>query len=269
MPLKLFHAIVIATLAMAGCSSNGPMNAGSASAGAQAAQPAAAKPGFYEVKKGDTLYGIALAHGQDYKDIAAWNGLQNPDMLSAGQLLRVKPPEHGRGATKPVEARAPEIFAGVTKDSKPGSKTPAANESGKSAPPTAESPIEAPAAAGKSIMWGWPSRNKLTTTYEDGTNTGLDFEGAVGDPILAAASGKVTLVTNTLRGYGNLVVLKHEGGFVSVYAHASKVLVAEGQMVSRGQKIAEIGTSDSHQPKLHFEIRVDGKPTDPARYLPI
>lgn len=140
---------------------------------------------------------------------------------------------------------------------------------GKSTAPTMREPAtETTAARGKGVAWGWPSRNKLIATYGDGANTGLDFEGAVGDPILAAANGKVTLVTNTLRGYGNLAVLKHEGGFVSVYAHASKILVAEGQMVMRGQKIAEIGASDSHRPKLHFEIRIDGKRTDPARYLP-
>ena len=211
------------------------------------------------------MYGIALEHGQDYKDIAAWNELQNPDMLSVGQLLRVQPPERGsRSSTaKPVEARTPEISGGVSTSSKPA---PASDKKATAA--TREPSAETSAAPAKSIAWAWPSRNKLSATYGDGTNTGLDFEGAIGDPILAAANGKVTLVTNTLRGYGNLIVLKHEGGFVSVYAHASKVLVAEGQLVSRGQKIAEIGTSDSHRPKLHFEIRVDGKPTDPARYLP-
>ena len=112
------------------------------------------------------------------------------------------------------------------------------------------------------------SANKPTTLFSEGSNKGIKFDGAVGDPVLAAASGKVTLVTNSLRGYGNLIVVKHNTMWLSVYAHNSKMLVTEGQAVTKGQKIAEIGSSDSDRPNLHFEIRREGKPVDPAKYLP-
>ncbi|MCX7898183.1 MAG: peptidoglycan DD-metalloendopeptidase family protein [Rhodocyclaceae bacterium] len=121
--------------------------------------------------------------------------------------------------------------------------------------------------------WAWPAQGKLLATFEETGNggplrKGIDIAGKIGDPVWAAASGKVILVSNALRGYGNLVIISHGPELLSVYAHNSKVLVKEGQYVARGQKIAEIGDTDASEPKLHFEIRQKGKPVDPLKFLP-
>jgi lipoprotein NlpD len=251
------------------------------------------KPGEYMVKRGDTLYGIALDHGQDHRDIAAWNNLDNPNLIKIGQVLRVRPPEtaveNGPVAeTRPV-APPPQIESHpVTNESlkrepkggtQPYSDEAWAQMQKSAAVPAQAKPAEPGAASGvksattvvpvvADINWAWPTANKTATPFSEGSTKGIDFDGAVGDSVLAAASGKVTLVTNSLRGYGNLIVVKHNTTYLSVYAHNSKMLVTEGQAVSKGQKIAEIGSSDSDHPNLHFEIRREGKPVDPTKYLP-
>ncbi len=123
-----------------------------------------------------------------------------------------------------------------------------------------------PAADG--VDWGWPSTGKLLGTFVEDKNKGIDIAGKAGEPVVAAAAGKVILVSSALRGYGNFVIIKHNAMFLSVYAHNSRILVKEEQTVSKGQKIAEIGSSDADQPKLHFEIRRQGKPVDPLKLLP-
>jgi len=256
------------------------------------------RPGFYMVKKGDTLYSISLDQGQNYRDIAAWNNLDDPNKIQVGQQLRVNPPE---GATPvavtkpiagpaPVEARslgAPSANTDTLKKEPKGGKQPyseqawAQAQKPESAPaPVAEKPAEkladkpvpvavAPAAVGDdAVDWTWPATGKVSAGFVEGSNKGVDIPGKAGDPVHAAAAGKVTLVSNALRGYGNLVVIKHNTSYLSVYAHNSKILVKEGQSVTKGQKIAEVGSSDTDAPKLHFEIRRQGKPVDPAKYLP-
>lgn len=260
--------------------------------------PVEIKPGDYLVKKGDTLYSIALDHGQDYKEIAAWNNLDNPDLIRIGQVLRVVPPSlPNQGEATGVEilpvAPPPQIETrsvdnslvalGAIKREPKGGTQPYTNETwaqmqqpvpvpvtAVAAPAPQAEPIEsvAKAVATTGIDWAWPSSNKVVATFGEGSSKGIDFEGKTGDPVLVAASGKVTLVTNSLRGYGNLIVVKHNATYLSVYAHSSKMLVTEGQTVSRGQKIAEIGNTDSDHPTLHFEIRREGKPVDPAKFLP-
>ncbi len=262
-------------------------------------------PGHYLVKKGDTLYGIALDNGQDHKDIAAWNQLDNPNLIKVGQVLRVVPPEGETSevaTTSPVappdqiESRTPgqqpvpqAVVAadGVKREpigrvlpysdaawaqtkhpmqivAAPAAAQPAASPA---VPPIEPKPAVVAVAEGDP-NWAWPSTNKVSETFSEGSNKGLNFSGKIGEPVLAAAAGKVTLVTNSLRGYGNLIVIKHNTQYLSVYAHNSKMLVSEGQSIARGQKIAEIGSSDTDQPKLHFEIRREGKPVDPSKYLP-
>ena len=140
----------------------------------------------------------------------------------------------------------------------------------------AEKPVTAPlppdavaATADDAIGWAWPvGAGKLLGGFVEGSNKGVDIAGKPGDPVVAAAAGKVILVSNALRGYGNFVIIKHNNTFLSVYAHNSRILVKEEQTVSKGQKIAEIGSSDADQSKLHFEIRRQGKPVDPAKFLP-
>ncbi len=124
------------------------------------------------------------------------------------------------------------------------------------------------AAAGTDdVAWAWPASGKMIATYNEGGNKGIDIGGKAGDPVLAAGDGKV-IIANTLRGYGKLVIIKHNSTYVSVYGHNQTLLVKEGQMVSKGQKIAEMGSSDTDQVKLHFEVRSQGKPLDPLKFLP-
>jgi lipoprotein NlpD len=301
--------LLLATL-FAGCASQAP--APVADRGAGAATPAApaveAKPGHYLVKKGDTLYRIALDHGVDYKDVIAWNSLDNPNRIEVGQQLRVAPPE-GAAVVKPVAASAPVEVKPVTASAPPpaaaaappvastatlkrepkGGKLPYSEEnlamlrSAEGAPPAPAAAVpaaageakpaeKAPAAAAEDgIDWAWPAGGKLMAGFVEGgsaPNKGLDIAGKSGEPVLAAAAGKVVYVGSGLRGYGNLVIVRHSAAFLSAYAHNSKILVKEGAAVTKGQKIAEIGASDTDQPKLHFEIRRQGKPVDPAKYLP-
>lgn len=131
-----------------------------------------------------------------------------------------------------------------------------------------EKPVEKPPVAGDDVDWMWPANGKLMTTYSDGGNKGIDIAGRIGDPVLAAAAGVVSYAGSGLRGYGNLVVLRHNANLLSVYAHNSKLLVKEKDTVAKGQKIAEIGSSDADSPRLHFEIRRQGKPGDPQKFLP-
>ena len=128
-------------------------------------------------------------------------------------------------------------------------------------------PAEAAAAGSDDVAWGWPASGKTIATYNEGGNKGIDIAGKAGDPVLAAGDGKV-IIANTLRGYGKLVIIKHNSTYVSVYGHNQTLWVKEGQMVSKGQKIAEMGSSDTDQVKLHFEVRSQGKPLDPMKFLP-
>ena len=239
-------------------------------------------PGYYQVKRGDNLLRISLDHGQSYKDVAAWNNLDDPNKINAGQILRVVPPE-AAVVVKPVAA-PPVLATTDTLRREPKGGTLAysddayARAKGEPPPtPPAEKPpvVDKPAPvvppAAESIAWAWPYGGKTIATFSeagDNANKGLDLAGKTGDPVLAAAAGKVVYAGSGLRGYGNLVIVKHDSTYLSAYAHNSKILVKEGDSVSRGQKIAEVGSSDADQPKLHFEIRKLGKPVDPLALLP-
>lgn len=296
-------AVIFSGLLLAGCFSQAPVPAVDRSATTQsrsAAAPAPAGPGYYTVKRGDTLYRIALDHGVDYRDIATWNNLANPSAIKEGQVLRVAPeaPANG-GVAKPVtvgpvvEARsldqpaavpaAPAASASGIKREPRAGKEPYSDEAyarlnngteaAKPAPaPAPEAKPEAPAVAAVAgpddVAWSWPSPAKVMTPYSDTGNKGLDFSGKPGDAVLSAGDGKVVYAGSGLRGYGELVIVKHNATFLSAYGHNRKILVKEGQQVSRGQKIAEMGSTDSDTVKLHFEIRKLGKPVDPAQYLP-
>jgi len=244
------------------------------------AAPVVAPSDLYTVKKGDTLYSIALDHGISYRDVAAWNNVENPNVIKIGQQLNVTPPE-GAAVTKPVaapalvEARASggntDTYKREPKGGKHAWSEQAAakpEETRKETTPVAVKPAEAAPAPNGEINWAWPSNGKVVASFVEGGNKGLDIGGKIGDPVLAAEAGKVTYANNAIRGYGNLLIIQHPGGMTSVYAHNSKLLAKEGQMVTKGQKVAEIGNTDSDQPKLHFEIRHQGKPLDPLKFLP-
>jgi len=245
--------------------------------GAPAPQAPAAKPGAqtpapapveaggtYTVKRGDTLYSIALENGLDYRELAQWNGLEDPRRLQVGQVLRLKPEGVqslkpiggaiiGRVESKPVESRPLEGPA-------PATPAPGAAPAAQAAAPAAVPAQEA--------GFIWPAKGKVIAGFSEPRSKGIDIDGKLGDPVVAAAAGRVTYIGSGIPGLGKLVVIKHDNGFITVYAHNRDIVVKEQQSVSRGQKIAELGSSDADRPKLHFQIRKGSSAVDPMRYLP-
>lgn len=264
------------------------------------------RPPSYTVQKGDTLFSIALEHGHDYREMAEWNDIQPPYVIKIGQVLKLTPPGSD-GAIPlqlpgvPVAKPLPTVAALPALKTEPKAiresysdqalakmeKVPARVDVA-SAKPAAESIQADKATPDKtarekrdehkgdvdasdpdSLDWAWPASGKILANFNDNGNTkGLDIGGSMGQSVVAAAAGKVVHTGTTLRGYGKLVIIKHNKSYFSVYAHNSQILVKEGQSVVRGQKIAEMGDSDSDRVKLHFEIRKLGKPIDPLKYLP-
>jgi lipoprotein NlpD len=240
----------------------------------------AGKPGYYTVKPGDTLIRIGLESGQSWKDIARWNNLENANLIEVGQVLRVLPPSAAPAAvasengvvTRPVTsssvapasapAAAPASAAGGARPA-----TPAASGTVVAVAPATPAPAAAPAGE-DDLAFIWPASGSLIAGFDEARNKGFDIAGKAGDPVLAAADGRVVYAGAGLRGYGNLVILKHNNTFLTAYAHNQVLLVKEDQAVRKGQKIAEMGNTDADRVKLHFEIRRQGKPVDPARYLP-
>jgi lipoprotein NlpD len=264
-------AVVVVGLLLGGCGSKGlnraPVEDRGTATGAPAAQGVdaavrqppgfenAGKPGYYTVKPGDTLLRISLEHGQSAKDIARWSNVDNPNRIEVGQVLRVVPPVVS--PTTGVVAK-PVIV---------GSATPVATAPASVA--SAERPATAASATAEDeISWMWPTNGVVLAGFDEVKNKGLDIGGSAGDPVLAAADGRVVYVGAGLRGYGNLIILKHNNTYLTAYAHNQTLLIKEDQSVRKGQKIAEMGSSDADRVKLHFEVRRQGKPVDPAKYLP-
>lgn len=267
----------------------------------EAAKPQVITRGNYLVKKGDTLYRIALEHGQNYRDIVAWNNLTNANDIKVDQILRVLPPETNTagaqtGSVSPsgVEVRALSSSAGAasaTNTNNTGNKTMPRGDkrvytdgtlaemqkSESAAVAVVAKPVESkagektaePAASDEDgIAWIWPATGKVIATFDDGKSKGIDIAGKLGQQVVAAGSGKVMYAGSGIRGYGNLVIVKHTSNLLSAYAHNKNIVVKEGESVSKGQKIAEMGNSDADAVKLHFEIRQQGKPVDPSKFLP-
>jgi lipoprotein NlpD len=211
-------------------------------------------PGYYRVKRGDTLIRIALDQGQSYRDIVRWNNLTDPNLIEVDQLLLVRPPANAM-TVKPLTSAA---------------ATPAPQKMAEQrvAPP-AEPKIEAvkPDAPPPGIRLSWPAKGKVVEDFIDGKNKGIDIAGKLGDPIQAASDGRVVYAGNSLRGYGNLVIVKHDNTYLTAYAHNRNLLVKEGDAVRKGQTIAEMGDTDANSVRLHFELRVNGKPVDPLPFL--
>lgn len=225
----------------------------------------AGKPGFYTVQRGDTLVRIALDHGQNWRDIARWNNIDNPNLIEVGEVFRVQAPGSEGVVAKPVTTGAATATPLPTPTKlPPAASTPPAPAP---APATAQSPSMAPAGE-DDLAWIWPARGSTVAGFDEAKNKGLDIAGKAGDPVFAAADGRVVYAGSGLRGYGNLVIIKHNNTYLTAYAHNQSLLVKEDQVVKQGQKIAEMGSTDADRVKLHFEIRRQGKPVDPARYLP-
>ena len=300
---------------------------------AVSAPPAEAPPPTHTVKRGETLYQIALDHGLDYRELAAWNNIENINVIRVGRVLVLAPPGEagaavaapGTAVTTPLAA-APAIapvgsetrtlpFTGAAPSGRgntaayktepkalklpyseqalaqmqqssaaappplppgappvvaPPATAPSTTQAGAVTPPLAreESP-HVPEIDGGNIDWAWPAAGKVISGFSETANLkGIDIAGKSGQPVLASGPGKVVYAGNGLRGYGKLIIIKHNNTFLSAYAHNREILVKEGQQVARGQKIAEMGDSDADQVKLHFEIRRFGKPVDPAKFLP-
>ncbi|MBI5936235.1 MAG: peptidoglycan DD-metalloendopeptidase family protein [Betaproteobacteria bacterium] len=196
---------------------------------------------YYLVQPGDTLHKIAYEFGLDVRDLAAWNELSDPNHIRAGERLRVLPPRVGK-----VAASAP--------------------EAGRKADKNASKP--APDMDSEPTSWVWPLRGKLLEGFNESVgNKGIDIAGVIGEPIVATTNGVVVYTGVGLRGYGKLTIIRHSSTALSAYAHQSRILVSEGQVVSQGQKIGEVGDSDAERVKLHFEIRRLGRPVDPLLYL--
>ncbi len=257
-PVKAGHGISAATE---------PGAAGAAASAAPGAENAG-KPGYYTVKQGDTLARIGLEVGQNYRDIARWNNLENPNRIETGQVLRIIAP----GASEEGAVARPVTASKATAVPLPAAGKPATAASAPAAP--GGSPAAGAAAPATlvedDVSFIWPVRGDIVATFDEAKNRkGLDIGGVAGAPIVAAADGKVVYAGSGLRGYGNLIIIKHSATYLTAYAHNQTLWVKEEQMVKQGQKIAEMGNSDADQVKLHFEVRKLGKPVDPARYLPI
>lgn len=247
-----------------------PAAAASAASAPEAKLPPGAenagKPGYYTVKPGDALARIALDNGQSWRDVAKWNNLENPNRIEVGQVLRVVPPGVDASAVtaKPIAA-APKV------ETRPLDAKPVAAAASAPAPaaPSA-SGTTATAAAGEddNLAWGWPVSQPVSAGFDEQRNKGLDFAGKAGDPVLAVADGRVVYAGSGLRGYGNLVIIKHNNTYLTAYAHNRAMLVEQDQVVRKGQRIAEMGSTESDTVKLHFEVRKLGKPVDPAKLLP-
>jgi lipoprotein NlpD len=237
-----------------------------------AVQPArAAKDGVYVVQPGDTLYSIALSFGVDVRDLARWNDVADAAALRVGQPLRVTPPAEVATVTPVTPGGSTEVRPLPAPGAEAGAPTPMPPPvTPAPVPPTSPSttavpPVVVDAAA---LGWVWPVSGNVIDGFDAPRNKGIDIAGVEGAPVQAAADGEVVHVGSALRGYGNLVIIRHPGEFVTAYGHNRRILVAQGQQVKRGQQIAELGRSDADRPKLHFEIRHQGKPLDPVKYLP-
>ena len=284
----LFASVGLA-LVLAGCANpshrapveeraNGPRSAPAATAANPETPKAlpgaenAGKPGYYTVKQGDTLIRIGLESGQNWRDIVKWNNLENPNVVEVGQVLRVVPP-----GVDPTAASTRGVASSTVQtrplDAKPApSASASAPATAASAPqPASAAPNPAPIAAridDDELNWLWPASGTVIAGFDEARNKGLSIAGKAGDPVLAAADGRVVYAGSGLRGYGNLVIIKHNNTYLTAYAHNQALLVKEDQAVRRGQKIAEMGSTDAERVQLHFEVRKQGKPVDPAKLLP-
>ncbi len=248
------------TPSSSGVSSSAPSSVASS---VSSASIASGQPGTYTVKPGDTLIKIGLDSGQSWRDIRRWNNIDNPNQIEVGQVLRVAPP--GAGTTSAAQT-APVQTASIQAQPKPAATQAAAPQS--AASPTTSAAAET-TSADDAVSWAWPvHQGAVLSGFDEVKNKGVDLAGNLGDPVLAAADGRVVYSGAGLRGYGNLIILKHNNTYLTAYAHNQTLLVKEDQTVRKGQKIAEMGNSDADRIKLHFELRRQGKPVDPLKFLP-
>jgi lipoprotein NlpD len=209
------------------------------------------------VRAGETLYKIAWQHGVDQRDLVRWNGIRDPDVIRVGQRLRLTPPASARRST------APATPAPANRNARRAAPAPAP-ASRPTPAPVAPAPVLAPPA------WAWPADGPVVTRFSSGEGiaSGVGIGGRVGQPVRAAATGRVVYAGGGLVGYGQLVIIKHNETYLTAYGYNSQLLVTQGQDVARGQTVAQMGTGPERQPRLHFEIRRNGVPVDPLQFFP-
>lgn len=297
-----FTSALAAGLLLVACASNAP--APVYTAGGQATAASALPEDSYVVKPGDTIYSIAREHNLDFRELIALNAIESPDRIAVGSVLKIKPPtppvDQTVASTSPISTdvvvampigdlppNADPSMTGNTANYKReplAGKVPYSDEAlAQAENPTTlpeiktddvtpeakpAEPAPAPALTGDELAWIWPANGKTIGTFSDAGSKGVDIAGKAGDPVIASSDGKVVYSGTGLRGYGKLVIIKHNNTYLSAYAHNQNILVKEGQSVIKGQKIAEMGNTDADQVKLHFEVRRQGKPVDPLKYLP-
>ncbi|WP_459614208.1 peptidoglycan DD-metalloendopeptidase family protein [Bordetella sp. 2513F-2] len=261
---------IVGLLLLAGCASRGtraPVVDISPGQQSATAQPG----GTYVVKPGDSLYRIARTYNLDIENLKRWNNLTDPNQISVGQVLKLSgsasAPAAPSGAVPAPKPPQPEPVP-LGEPGAPATTTPpAATTPPPATPPAPAEPPPSRAADAGVINWGWPATGAVMQKFSAATK-GIDIAGTPGDPVVAAADGKVMYSGNGVRGLGNLIIINHQNGFITAYAHNRALLVKTGQDVKRGAKIAELGQSDAASPRLHFEIRRQGTPVDPLQYLP-
>jgi len=304
MKLNQFCTLLAVAVVLAGCASSGHrapvVEHGEAAKNSVATAEAAHKklprekdwrPEVHIVQKGDTLFSIAFNYGFGYHELAELNGIQDPSVIQIGQQIRLFPGSAIRPAAavdgKPIEPSVREQprlakyayseaavaqIEKIQEQTKPDVAVSAKAESKPKLEAKHDSKTDSGTDNGEdeALEWSMPTQGKLIGEFSESTNRkGIDIAGKLGQPVTASAPGKVVYSGSGLRGYGKLVIIKHNKTYLSAYAHNDQVLVKEGQSVTRGQKIAEMGNTDADQVKLHFEVRRFGKPVDPAKYLPL
>lgn len=290
--------LMLAAGLLGGCASKVPAPVRD---GSGAPVTTAPRQDIHVVRQGETLLSISRQYGQSTRDLVQWNNLGDPNQIQVGQELRIAP----LGGTADVAVAMPlpvspepvvvspspsgepmpgaaikqgplggkqlysdEAWARLQPQPTPSAEQPAA--------PVENVPSAAPSTKGEQAKggeaaegeWLWPAKGRVLAGFNEATNKGVDIAGNPGDPVVASAAGKVAYSGSGLRGYGKLVIIKHESNFLTAYAHNQQLLVKEGDAVAKGQKIAELGSTDTDRPKLHFEIRKQGRPVDPMKYLP-
>lgn len=243
---------------------------------ARPVDPNAGKPGYYTVKPGDTLIRIGLDTGQNWRDIVRWNSIENPNLIEVGQVFRVVPPgavvADSGAVVRPVAPTSSAQATPLGPAAAASAAKPAASAAAAPVAPVVPAPaapaVAAAGAGDDQMAFIWPASGTMIGGFDEAKNKGVDLAGKAGDAVLAAADGKVVYAGAGLRGYGNLIILKHNNTYLTAYAHNQALLVKEDQTVRRGQKVAEMGSSDADRVKLHFEIRRQGRPVDPLKYLP-
>ena len=239
----------------------------------------------HKVESGDSLYSIGFYYGHDYRDIAKWNNIPPPYVINKGQWLRVAPPdekwwEEQRAALEQEQGKSKKRRADSGKypeknqsgsSGSSGSIVSKTGESIKSVKQTNKKVIaeDFTDKTGRINSWAWPTEGRLLNANEKFSqrNKGIDISGRRGQLVFATASGKVVYSGSGLIGYGKLIIIKHNKTYLSAYAHNEKILVKEGDIVKRSQKIAHMGRTPDNHIQLHFEIRRNGKPVDPLRFL--